>query len=453
MEQLPKIVQQRLQGNPKPAVHPDPDLLAAFAEKSLRERERSQILQHLATCADCRHILSLAMPESDPAPSSGLATASWLSWPILRWPMLRWGALAASVVVVSTAVTLHYGRRPSMEALVAKNAPAAPASLAAERKVAEQPREKLAAKIAPPPPFQSDRDFGVASKLAKQSEGLGAGVVVSRTEMSAGRAPDQDQYDKLQELTNNRAANTVAANSADKPAPPTAALVPAAPAPLPAAKTAGAEPQAEQSENKVRGDAADYSERVMTEAVTVESGSASMPETAQSAGRKAKDESSKNESQKKVQAARAGAMSATALADRKADKLSAAVAQTTSGDYAKPSRAGPTSPRWTLSADGVLQRSFDSGQTWQTIQVASNVVFRALAANDSDIWVGGAAGALYHSSDGGQRWTQVHPVAEGEVLSAAVVTVEFSDARHGKLTTGNRETWTTNDGGGTWQKH
>ena len=51
---------------------------------------------------------------------------------------------------------------------------------------------------------------------------------------------------------------------------------------------------------------------------------------------------------------------------------------------------------------GALQRSSDSGKSWQTIQVANNVVFRALAANDSDIWVGGAAAALYHSSDAGQ---------------------------------------------------
>ena len=109
-------------------------------------------------------------------------------------------------------------------------------------------------------------------------------------------------------------------------------------------------------------------------------------------------------------------------------------------------------PRWTLSADGALQRSFDSGKTWQTIPVASNVVFRALAANDSDIWVGGAAGALYHSSDAGQHWTRITPVAEGKSLSADIVAVEFSDPQHGKLITANRETWSTSDAGKTWQR-
>ena len=70
MEQLPKIVQQRLRAPAKPGIHPDPDLLAAFAEKSLNDRERSQVLQHLVECADCREVLSLAMPEIAP-PSAG----------------------------------------------------------------------------------------------------------------------------------------------------------------------------------------------------------------------------------------------------------------------------------------------------------------------------------------------------------------------------------------------
>jgi len=52
MEQLPKIVQRRLRAAAKPGIHPDPDLLAAFVEKSLSDRERSQVLEHLADCAD-----------------------------------------------------------------------------------------------------------------------------------------------------------------------------------------------------------------------------------------------------------------------------------------------------------------------------------------------------------------------------------------------------------------
>ena len=141
------------------------------------------------------------------------------------------------------------------------------------------------------------------------------------------------------------------------------------------------------------------------------------------------------------------------MGGRKTDSLSTTAELSASGNYAKRSRAANGAPRWTLSADGVLQRSFDSGKTWQTIPVANNVVFRALAANDSDIWVGGAAGALYHSSDAGQHWLRVYPAADGQSLTADIVTVEFSDAQHGKLTTSTHETWITSDAGETWQKY
>jgi hypothetical protein len=109
-------------------------------------------------------------------------------------------------------------------------------------------------------------------------------------------------------------------------------------------------------------------------------------------------------------------------------------------------------PRWTLTSEGTLQRSLDFGRTWQTIPVASQASFRALAASGRDIWVGGSKGALYHSTDAGQNWMQVQPVAAGQALADDIIGVEFPDALHGKLTTSNKETWTTEDGGQTWRK-
>ncbi len=434
MEQLPKIVQRRLQ-TAKPGVHPDPDLLAAFAEKSLNDRERSLVLQHLAECADCRDVVALAMPAIDaaPAPLPSAGGSWWLSWPVLRW-----GALAACVVVVSAAVTLHYGRRQGVEPPVAEKAPAAADATFAESK---KLGEELAAKLPPPSPIQSDRDFVVASNLAKQRErSTIAGTITTRGGASAPQRLEQNEKDRL---TSNRLDSWAAVKSTDQPASPS--LLAGAPAPLPAGSAAPAVPAAE-----ARNRAADYSPKAMTETVTVEGAATAQLETAQTAERKAKDESLSRESQKKVQAAPAAA-GAMAVGGRNADTLSAEVAQTTLSD-AKRARLGQVAIRWTLSADGALQRSFDSGKSWQTIPVANNAVLRALAVNDSDIWVGGAAGALYHSSDAGQHWIQVSPEADGKPLTADIVTLEFSDSRHGKLTTANRETWTTNDAGGTWQQ-
>jgi hypothetical protein len=438
MEQLPKIVQRRLQETAKPGVHPDPDLLAAFVEKSLNDRERSQVLQHLADCADCREVMSLAMPEIESTPSPIPERSRWLTWPVLRW-----GALAACVVVVSAAVTLHYERGQAGESSVAEKTPAVPVSLPAENNAAQPPREKLAAKIPPPAPFQSDRDSGFARKLAKQQEeNMDAGTLAARTTVSAPHG----LHEKDRGLSNNRLADAIAVKSADKPAP-SAGMV-AAPAPVPPAKAAQTAPEAE-----ARNDTVASAPGTVTETVTVEGATTSVLETVQTPARQTKDESTKNEEQKESRAARAGAVGAVAMGDRKTDSLSTTVEQNASGDYAKRSEAGRHAPRWTLSVGGALQRSIDSGKTWHTIQVASNVVLRALAANDFDIWVGGAAGALYHSSDAGQHWAHVYPVVDGKPLTADIVAVEFSDTRHGKLTTSEHETWTTSNAGDTWQKY
>ena len=440
MEQLPKIVQRRLQETARLGSHPEPDLLAAFVEKSLNDRERAQVLQHLADCVDCREVVTLATPEALPTPLPTATRSRWLSWPVLRW-----GALAACVVVVSAAVTLRYGRRSAGESSVAERIPAAaPTSLPAESNVPPQPGKKLAAKIPPPAPFQADRDFGFAGKSAKQrEESVDAGAGAARTRVTTSHGLDQNEKDR--ELSNNRLADAV--KSEDKPAPPAGMIVTGGVAPLPETKAVPAAPPGE-----ARNDAASAPGAV-TETLTVEAETNTVLETLQTPARKVKDESTRNGSRKEVQAPGVEGVGAAGSADRKTDSLSAQLAQTASGDDAKRSQAGRNAPRWTLSADGALQRSFDSGKTWQTIPVASNIAFRALAANDSDIWVGGAAGALYHSPDAGQHWVQVYPAFNGQHLTGDIVTVEFNDAKHGKLTTSDHETWTTSDAGVTWEKN
>ncbi len=108
-------------------------------------------------------------------------------------------------------------------------------------------------------------------------------------------------------------------------------------------------------------------------------------------------------------------------------------------------------PRWTLTPDGVLQRSLDAGKTWQPITVANGTVFRAVTAFGSDIWVGGAAGALYHSADAGSHWEQVTPSSNGVALNADITALEFRDAQHGTIST-STGTWATADAGQSWQK-
>lgn len=144
-------------------------------------------------------------------------------------------------------------------------------------------------------------------------------------------------------------------------------------------------------------------------------------------------------------------------------------------------------PLWTINSAGALQRSLDKGHTWQNINVTAPVtlsfglvggqvaaktssgkekdadqklekqaaapfVFRAVSAQGTDVWAGGSQGMLYHSLDGGNQWTRVVPSAAGAQLAGDIVSLEFSDSRHGKITTSVPEVWTTSDDGQSWQK-
>jgi hypothetical protein len=122
------------------------------------------------------------------------------------------------------------------------------------------------------------------------------------------------------------------------------------------------------------------------------------------------------------------------------------------------------SPRWLVTPEGTLQRTFDGGKKWETVDPSADPSspigagqqapsgFRAVSASGLEVWVGGVSGVLYHTSDGGSHWTRVIPSVAGVALSAEIVKIEFSGAQRGSVSTFNAEYWTTSDGGQTWQK-
>jgi Photosynthesis system II assembly factor YCF48 len=110
-------------------------------------------------------------------------------------------------------------------------------------------------------------------------------------------------------------------------------------------------------------------------------------------------------------------------------------------------------PQWSLSEDGIPQRSDDSGHTWRKVAVDGRVQFRTLYADQQEIWVGGPAGVLYHSSDMGAHWTRVRPTDGAATLSADIARIDFKDPLHGDVTTARGGIWTTADGGVSWLRH
>ena len=98
----PNALRSQLAQSQNAGPHPDADLLTAFAENTLLDRERAGILAHLAACPTCRAILSTAAnaePEVTPEPRPTRP-------PIPTW--LPGFALAASLLVMGASTVLFY---------------------------------------------------------------------------------------------------------------------------------------------------------------------------------------------------------------------------------------------------------------------------------------------------------------------------------------------------------
>src|SRR5882762_7457337 len=427
MTNLPNIVRQRLKTAPA-ELHPDPNLLSAFAEQALSDRERTQVLDHLARCAECRDVVALATPPTQPAAIvAGRDTVLVPKAPWLSWPTLRWGALAACVVIVGTAVLMQ--RNLKMES-AARSAPQQ-AKLAGETLREIAPLNNTVGPVNQKEEQKSDK-LSIAERSATRDDAaeLKRGLALPST--LAKSAKPLNGADAFPEVTNKRLGFSSGAMAVTNPAP----APPRQPAELRNLPAAG-----RNAVDLVASSAPkETTETVEVEAMAGPVKTEQSPSQKDEALGKAKPSAS-SQYGFIFTTPPAAAPTAKALASAEAhENLRAEL-------YRQHADVG----RWTISSDGQLQHSIDSGKTWQPVAVAEKATFRALSANGPDLWVGGPAGLLYHSTDAGGHWTQVKPIANGATLTADVAALEFTDLLHGKLTTSAGEVWITIDAGQTWK--
>src|ERR1700689_830135 len=117
MQNVPKIVRERLKAATPAVNHPDADVLTAFAEHSLPVLERDHVLEHLARCGDCREVVALALPATEAVALAGSDSTARRGW--LSWPVLRWGIVAAGILAVTSVGILQYRQRRQEKTLVA----------------------------------------------------------------------------------------------------------------------------------------------------------------------------------------------------------------------------------------------------------------------------------------------------------------------------------------------
>lgn len=182
------VLRRELARSQNAGPHPDADLLTAFEEGTLSKRERDQLIEHLAVCAECRDVLNLAVssaPES--ATNEVVQVATRPAHPPLRtW--FPWVAVAATgIVIVSSAILVREQRQNHREHsennadLVAKTtvpAPALPDKPAPTTQTDLKATRKKSAPIPAPkvaPPSQKSPDTMAAyspQARAEEAQGL-----------------------------------------------------------------------------------------------------------------------------------------------------------------------------------------------------------------------------------------------------------------------------------------
>jgi hypothetical protein len=484
MQNVPKIVTERLKAA-APAQHPDADTLTAFAERSLLDRERTAVLEHLARCGDCRDIVALALPELESAavlPKP--ARTPWLAWDRFAWPTLRWGFAAAGLAILATLGAVQYQHHVRQTANQAaneakQNSLTAPQTQAQLNMPAAQPPAAQLANNAVVAPDKAEAKSAARSVTREQSVTSAAGIPAATTSSS-----DKDNVAAKESQLHRNARQSFPSAGGSIGGVIGGPLAQHQNAPLQWQQQTPSSVQAFAPVPVVNQPAVAKASPAPQAAETVEVQSANAqisPETATALPRSSGEAEAEDGSGLR----RAKPVDAAVLGN------SAGAAQAASGNLGVNGRSftqlvkmSPVPvPQWTINPTGGLSRSFDQGATWQEVDVtavsaASNLmsydsvsvlskeptaankkqlkaaapVFRAVSAMGMEVWAGGSSGALYHSGDAGNHWTRVLPIANGVSLSGDIVALEFVDVEHGKVTTSTAETWITADDGASWQK-
>ena len=435
MTEVPKIVHDRLRAaGTKPALpgqtapeqaHPDADVLTAFAEQALSATERDGVFEHLARCGDCRELVALALPAADigGAPiavetDADRATGSRAGAPAphklnFAWPTLRWAALAAGVAVAAAMLLVHPGKLnqavlPSAQraAVPAASGPQIATSPAASSSVAIPSTDQLAV-------------------LAKTEEPQPKPELRASKKLKAGQAvtpPHPTEYGTL--LTDNKKDS----GRADKPS-----------AALPAESFANDASARRGATETVEGSGA-----AAAVAPAASAAGGLMARNEMPAIQKAKpalQEMGADERQKTQAAVVSGPARSQAR-----NLMSMSAAKLTSS--ASPALAHNAT--WAIAA-GVLQRSLDSGQSWQDALRADHPLL-CYASHDEDVWTGGQAGTLFHSADSGVTWLQVQPSIKALPLNSDITHIDVRGPAEVVISTSNHEIWSSADSGKTWAK-
>jgi len=185
-QEIPSPIRSALARQARAEVHPSPDVLTSFIERTLSRDERDHVTDHLALCSDCREAVFVASNAGEDliADNKELKAAahrqpSALVKPRRRWTFgLAWaGAAAAILLVGGILVRQRFGSvstaRPNVSTVASVNqAPAVtqpPSSRAPS--LPETEREAVRTEVTPPKTGSSKVPAAVPSGAPKRKSG------------------------------------------------------------------------------------------------------------------------------------------------------------------------------------------------------------------------------------------------------------------------------------------
>lgn len=224
-QKLPNPMLDALAREAKPADHPSADVLSAFTERALADRERQSVTDHLARCGECREVVFMASGAVEEMTVEQQAATVAPIRPRWKWA-IAWAAPLAAVLLLVGGYFVWQGREkvpsgpelaskrvdevpvrtpePSRDIFATQSAPpavsssvakspamAAPANIARDKKA--QPASNIGAMVinaAPPPPAENKQSTVEAesSKALLQAPEIAIGGAMATPPARAPRA-------------------------------------------------------------------------------------------------------------------------------------------------------------------------------------------------------------------------------------------------------------------------
>ena len=374
---------------------PEPEILAAYCDRSLPPRESAHWEAHFSTCARCQdQLAALVRSDASELAAGGVAVqpegerSSGLAW-LWNWRWLVPAASAAAAVALWVAIE--------------------PAPLERMQSIATRPDESQPARSAAAPTVLDD-----LSALRKAADADRAPAEQDAAPIAQGVA-EATRDETAFQASGRRAQRT---NEVAGTAPPTVATAPEL-----QPRSAMAQPPAPREEQER------FAARELREVAAAPPAERT---DAQAANRARAD----RPADARGRAAAADRVAVNALRAELATEPAAGILVASSNP----------SVLWRLGASGRIERSSDAGGTWrvQTTDVGVDLLAGS-AASELVCWVVGRAGTVLRTTDG-ERWEQRPTPTDADLVG-----VEARDARSASVTAADGRRYLTTDGGRTWR--